>query len=88
MTAARIRPGDVILGLPSLGLHTNGYSLARKVLLEQEGLQLTEHIPELGRTLGRRIARPASLLLAGRSAAAGARLAERFGAYYRRRHYR
>ena len=31
-----IRPGDVILGLPSLGLHTNGYSLARKVLLEQE----------------------------------------------------
>ena len=33
-----IRPGDVILGLPSLGLHTNGYSLARKVLLEQDRL--------------------------------------------------
>ena len=47
-----IRPGDAILGLPSLGLHTNGYSLARKVLLEQENLPLTEPIPELGRTLG------------------------------------
>jgi phosphoribosylformylglycinamidine cyclo-ligase len=37
-----IRPGDVILGLPSLGLHTNGYSLARKVLLEQEKMPLME----------------------------------------------
>jgi phosphoribosylformylglycinamidine cyclo-ligase len=37
---SRIRPGDVILGLASLGLHTNGYSLARKVLLEQEKMSL------------------------------------------------
>lgn len=49
---SRIRPGDVILGLPSLGLHTNGYSLARKVLLDQAAMPLTEHVPELGRTLG------------------------------------
>jgi phosphoribosylformylglycinamidine cyclo-ligase len=48
----RIRPGDVILGLPSLGLHTNGYSLARKVLLEQAGLRLSQRLPELGRPLG------------------------------------
>jgi phosphoribosylformylglycinamidine cyclo-ligase len=53
-----IRPGDVILGLPSSGLHTNGYSLARKVLLEQEGLKLTEHVPELGRTLGEELLAP------------------------------
>jgi phosphoribosylformylglycinamidine cyclo-ligase len=53
-----IRPGDAILGLPSLGLHTNGYSLARKVLLEQEGLPLTEPIPELGRTLGDELLAP------------------------------
>jgi len=53
-----IRPGDVILGLPSLGLHTNGYSLARKVLLEQEGLPLTAPIPELGRTLGDELLAP------------------------------
>jgi len=49
---ARIRPGDVVLALPSMGLHTNGYSLARKVLLEQQGLKLTEHLLELGQTLG------------------------------------
>jgi len=48
----RIRPGDVVLGLPSLGLHTNGYSLARKVLLEHQVLKLTEQVGELGQTLG------------------------------------
>jgi phosphoribosylformylglycinamidine cyclo-ligase len=53
-----IRPGDLIVGLPSLGLHTNGYSLARKVLLEQEKLPLTEPIPELGRTLGDELLAP------------------------------
>jgi len=53
-----IRPGDAILGLPSLGLHTNGYSLARKVLLEQEGLSLTKPLPELGRTLGDELLAP------------------------------
>jgi len=49
---SRISPGDAIVGLPSAGLHTNGYSLARKVLLEQEGIKLTERMPELGGTLG------------------------------------
>jgi len=52
LDGSRIRPGDVVLGLPSLGLHTNGYSLARKVLLEQQGIKLTEHVAELGETLG------------------------------------
>ena len=52
LDGSRIRPGDVILGLASSGLHTNGYSLARKVLLEQEGMHLTARVPELGRTLG------------------------------------
>lgn len=55
---SRIREGDVILGLPSLGLHTNGYSLARKVLLEQEGMRLNERVPELGRTLGDELLAP------------------------------
>jgi phosphoribosylformylglycinamidine cyclo-ligase len=54
----RISPGDVIVGLPSVGLHTNGYSLARKVLLEQEGLELTRQVPELGRTLGEELLAP------------------------------
>ncbi len=55
---SRIRPGDAILGLSSLGLHTNGYSLARKVLLEQQGMKLTDRIPELGRTLGEELLAP------------------------------
>ncbi len=55
---SRIRPGDVILGLASSGLHTNGYSLARKVLLEQQGLSLTEPVTELGRPLGDALLEP------------------------------
>jgi phosphoribosylformylglycinamidine cyclo-ligase len=41
----RIRPGDVLLGLPSTGLHTNGYSLARKVLFEKLKLKKTSPLP-------------------------------------------
>lgn len=55
---ADIAPGDVIIGLPSLGLHTNGYSLARKVLLEQAGLKLSRRVAELGRTLGEELLAP------------------------------
>ncbi len=43
-----IAPGDVVLGLPSSGLHTNGYSLARRVLFEQERLQPQTVLPEIG----------------------------------------
>jgi len=39
MTAKQIAPGDVLLGLPSVGLHTNGYSLARKLFFEVAGTQ-------------------------------------------------
>jgi phosphoribosylformylglycinamidine cyclo-ligase len=52
------RPGDMVLGLPSAGLHTNGYSLARKVLLETAGLKLDQKIPEVGRTLGEEMLAP------------------------------
>ena len=47
-----IRKGDVCIGLPSTGLHTNGYSLARKVLFETAGLGVDNVIPELGSSLG------------------------------------
>lgn len=53
-----IRPGDVILGLASLGLHTNGYSLARRVLLDEAGMQLRAPVTELGRTLGDELLAP------------------------------
>jgi phosphoribosylformylglycinamidine cyclo-ligase len=58
LDGSRVRRGDVILGLPSLGLHTNGYSLARKILLEQEGMTLNQAVPELGRTLGDELLAP------------------------------
>jgi phosphoribosylformylglycinamidine cyclo-ligase len=41
----RVVAGDVLLGLPSAGLHTNGYSLARRILLEQLGLRLGDKLP-------------------------------------------
>src|SRR5438552_12082838 len=47
----RIRRGDVILGMPSNGLHTNGYTLARKVLFEQMGLKLTSKLDGVRGTL-------------------------------------
>jgi phosphoribosylformylglycinamidine cyclo-ligase len=50
--------GDVLIGVPSGGLHSNGYSLARKVLLENSGLKLRQRIPELGRTLGEELLEP------------------------------
>jgi phosphoribosylformylglycinamidine cyclo-ligase len=53
-----ITPGDVVLGLASAGLHTNGYSLARRVLLEQAGLKLDAILPELGRPLGDELLAP------------------------------
>lgn len=49
---SRIKPGDVVLGLPSNGLHTNGYSLARKILLEKMRLKLDARVDGLNRSLG------------------------------------
>src|ERR1700712_5340315 len=49
---SRIRSGDVVLGLASNGLHTNGYTLARKVLFEQMGLNLESKLEGVKGTLG------------------------------------
>jgi phosphoribosylformylglycinamidine cyclo-ligase len=47
-----IVPRDVLIGLPSAGLHTNGYSLARRVLFEVAGFGVDSFVPELGATVG------------------------------------
>jgi phosphoribosylformylglycinamidine cyclo-ligase len=52
-----IRPGDVILGLASNGLHTNGYSLARKILLDKMGLKISSRLPGFAITVGKELLR-------------------------------
>lgn len=52
ITGENIKAGDVLFGLPSTGLHTNGYSLARKVFFDQAGYDVDTLLPELGCTLG------------------------------------
>jgi len=54
----RVRPGDVIIAMGSSGLHSNGYSLARKVLLEIDRMSLWGHVEEFGRTLGEELLEP------------------------------
>ena len=54
---SRIKPGDVILGLPSNGLHTNGYSLARKIFFEQLHLKPSARLDGLRLSLGEELLR-------------------------------
>ncbi|WP_277670830.1 phosphoribosylformylglycinamidine cyclo-ligase [Saccharomonospora viridis] len=53
-----VRPGDVLIGLRSTGLHSNGYSLARHVLLDIARMPLEGHVEEFGRTLGEELLEP------------------------------
>ncbi len=52
ITGEDIRAGDLLIGLPSSGMHTNGYSLARRILFEAGGYQVNSHVGELGGALG------------------------------------
>jgi phosphoribosylformylglycinamidine cyclo-ligase len=53
-----IKPGDVLLALPSAGLHTNGYSLARKLFFEIAEFEVRDVVPELGMTAGEALLLP------------------------------
>ena len=55
---SQIKAGDVVLGLPSLGLHTNGYSLARKLLFEVAGYKIDSVVPGLGCTAAEELLKP------------------------------
>jgi len=59
--AELVRPGDVAIAMASSGLHSNGYSLVRRVLLEQAGWKLDRDVPELGGRLGEALLTPTRL---------------------------
>ncbi len=54
----RVRPGDAVVAMASSGLHSNGYSLVRHVLLGQGGWSLERHVDDLSRTLGEELLEP------------------------------
>src|ERR1700760_2078154 len=53
-----LRPGDVVIGLPSSGLHSNGYSLARHALFKKGGMSLNDQVPGTGRRLADALLQP------------------------------
>ena len=58
ITGENIKPGDVVLGLPSSGLHTNGYSFARKLFFEIGGYDVNDTIPKLEKSVGLTLLEP------------------------------
>ena len=58
ITGKNIKPGDIAIALPSSGLHTNGYSLARKLFFEIGNYRVNTHLEELGQTVGEALLEP------------------------------
>ena len=58
ITGERIRPGDAMIGIASSGIHSNGYSLVRKVFFDKMGMKVGDYVKELGQTLGEALLTP------------------------------
>jgi phosphoribosylformylglycinamidine cyclo-ligase len=61
ITGQHIKPGDVLIGLASSGIHSNGYSLVRKAVFEIAGLESSSFVPELNQTVGESLLTPTLL---------------------------
>ncbi len=61
ITGSKVKAGDVLLGLPSTGVHSNGYSLVRKICFDAMGFTVDKYIPEFGKTLGEELLTPTRL---------------------------
>lgn len=61
ITSEKVKDGDVLIGLPSSGVHSNGFSLVRKICFELKGFKGDEYIDELGKTIGEELLTPTRL---------------------------
>lgn len=61
ITGKDIEPGNKVIGIASTGVHSNGYSLARKVLFEMAGHDPSDHVEELGESVGEALLRPTKI---------------------------
>ena len=87
VTGKDVQIGDIILGLPSNGLHTNGYSLARKLLFEVGHYSPETYVNEIKNKVGNELMRTHKSLLARSSQTSGWPVRSGDGAHYRRWNY-
>ena len=61
ITGAKVAPGQKVVGIPSTGIHSNGYSLVRKVFFDKMNMDVHDYFDELGETLGEALLRPTKI---------------------------